>query len=246
LHSPLRIAGRDVQRGLRSIAILAAAGLVLATPISQRSLEGDRLASPPGPLMLAQFTPGDIGNADGARQLVSREVKLSRSSGRTLPTTRADDPAPHKHDRSPSRQRAGGEPSTVAAHWTLPVVGYELTGRFGEVSSLWSASHTGLDFAAPGGTPIRAVASGEVVSAAWDGSYGYLTVVRLPDGTEIWYAHQQSIAADVGSTVQTGDIIGSVGATGNVTGEHLHLEIRPGGGDPVDPLGALAAKGLRP
>lgn len=230
--------------------MLAAAGSMVATSIAQRSLEGDRLASPPGPLMLSQFTPGDIGNADGARQLMTREVKLSRSSGRTLPVTRRNDQAPNQapnqHDRSPARKDAVSEQSTGAAHWTLPVVGYELTGRFGAVSSLWSASHTGLDFAAPGGTPIRAVASGEVVSAAWDGSYGYLTVVRLPDATEIWYAHQQSITADVGSTVQTGEVIGYVGATGNVTGEHLHLEVRPGGGDPVDPLSALTAKGLRP
>ena len=81
MHSPLRIAGRDVQRGLRSIAILAAAGLVLATSISQHSLEGDRLATRPDPLRLSQYTAGDVGNSNGARQLVTREVKLSRSSG---------------------------------------------------------------------------------------------------------------------------------------------------------------------
>ena len=74
--------------------------------------------------------------------------------------------------------------------WVLPVSGYDLTGRFGSVSGLWSSSHTGLDFAAPTGTPIRSIADGVVTEAGYDGSYGYKTVVTLPDGGEVWYCHQ--------------------------------------------------------
>ena len=61
----------------------------------------------------------------------------------------------------------------------LPVSGYHLTGRFGDVSGYWATVHTGLDFAAAYGTPIRSIEDGMVVSAAYDGSYGNKTVVRL-------------------------------------------------------------------
>ena len=84
---------------------------------------------------------------------------------------------------------------------------------------MWSSGHhTGLDFAAPTGTPLKAVHSGTVKSAGWAGSYGYRTVLELDDGTEIWYCHQSSMNVTAGQKVTTGDAIGRVGATGNVTG----------------------------
>jgi len=128
----------------------------------------------------------------------------------------------------------------------LPVAGYRLTGRFGDRSSLWSTVHTGLDFAAPSGTPIHSVATGTVVSTGFDGRYGNKTVLRLPDGTELWFCHQSSIAVRVGESVRRGEVIGAIGSTGNVTGPHLHLEVHPGGGGAVDPLAWLRARGLRP
>lgn len=130
--------------------------------------------------------------------------------------------------------------------WVLPVVGYHLTGRFGDVSGLWSSFHTGLDFAAPSGTPIVAVANGVVTSTGYDGSYGNKTVITLEDGTELWFCHQTSYVVNPGDEVRAGDLIGYVGSTGNVTGPHLHLEVRPGGGDPVDPFEALVVHGLQP
>ena len=130
--------------------------------------------------------------------------------------------------------------------WVLPISDYRLTGRFGDVSYLWSTAHTGLDFAAVTGTPIHAIARGVVVEAGWAGAYGYRTVVVLQDGTELWYCHQSSIDVSVGQVVGAGQVLGSVGSTGNVTGAHLHLEVRPDGGAPVDPLVALTEQGLRP
>lgn len=129
--------------------------------------------------------------------------------------------------------------------WVAPVTDYRLTGRFGAGSSLWSRAHTGLDLATASGAPIRSVADGVVTSAAYDGAYGYKTVVELKDGTEIWYCHQSSLEAGTGDRLDAGDVLGYVGTSGNVTGPHLHLEVRPGGGDPVDPYTALAAEGLR-
>ena len=137
----------------------------------------------------------------------------------------------------------------IAANaWRLPLGAgvYRLTSRFGESSSLWANTHTGLDFAAPSGSPIMSVANGVVTSAAYDGSYGNKTVITLEDGTEIWYCHQTSFGVSPGDNVRGGQVIGTVGTTGNSTGPHLHLEVRPGAGDPVDPFSALSVHGLRP
>lgn len=132
--------------------------------------------------------------------------------------------------------------------WELPITAgvYHLSAGFGAASYLWSHLHTGLDFAAPIGTPIHAVAGGVVTEVGYDGAYGNKTVVTLEDGTEIWYCHQNSLAVNVGDVLRSGDLVGYVGNTGNTTGPHLHLEVRPGGGDPVDPFNALVANGVQP
>ena len=106
--------------------------------------------------------------------------------------------------------------------------------------------HTGLDFAAPTGTPLKAVANGTITAVGYAGSYGYRTILTLEDGTEIWYCHQSTMTVSVGETVVGGQTIGTVGSTGNSTGPHLHLEIRPGGGNPVDPYAALISHGIQP
>ncbi|MGI5398030.1 M23 family metallopeptidase [Streptomyces sp. CA-135486] len=133
----------------------------------------------------------------------------------------------------------------LAASYSLPTSSYTITSTFGEAGSMWSSGyHTGLDFAAPTGTPLKAVHSGTVKSAGWSGSYGYRTVLELDDGTEIWYAHQSSISVSAGQKVVTGETIGRVGATGNVTGPHLHLEVHTAGGTGIDPMTWLRDKGL--
>ena len=109
---------------------------------------------------------------------------------------------------------------------------------------LWSSNHTGLDFAAPSGTPIVAVANGVITETGSAGAYGNQTIQTLDDGTEIWYCHQTEIGVNVGDRVIGGQQIGTVGSTGNTTGPHLHLEVRPGGGDPVDPYQALIFHGV--
>ncbi|WP_300645018.1 M23 family metallopeptidase [Nocardioides sp.] len=141
-----------------------------------------------------------------------------------------------------AEQRAG---VLADNQWVLPLAGYRLTATFGEYG-LWANYHTGLDMAAPAGTPLVAMARAVVTSAGYDGAYGNKTVFTLEDGTELWYAHQTSIAVSVGDVVAPGDVVGTVGSTGNVTGPHLHLEVRPGGGDPVDPRAALIANGVTP
>jgi murein DD-endopeptidase MepM/ murein hydrolase activator NlpD len=132
--------------------------------------------------------------------------------------------------------------------WVLPVSGYHITNTFGMVRSYYSSFHTGLDFACASGTPIHAIASGVISDLRYDGSYGNLTTMTLDDGTEIWYGHQTGYASglSVGDEVSQGDVIGYVGSTGNSTGPHVHIEVRPGGGDPVDPAPAFVHHGVTP
>jgi biotin carboxyl carrier protein len=129
--------------------------------------------------------------------------------------------------------------------WQLPLAYSEITATFGEYG-LWSSYHTGLDFNGEIGDNIMSIANGTVTDTGSDGAYGNKTVVTLEDGTEIWYCHQTEIFVEVGETVTAGEVIGTVGATGNVTGSHLHLEVRPGGGDPVDPYTAFVYHGVTP
>ncbi|MFI8824019.1 M23 family metallopeptidase [Streptomyces sp. NPDC053431] len=133
----------------------------------------------------------------------------------------------------------------LAASYSLPTSSYTITSTYGEAGSMWSSGyHTGLDFAAPTGTPVKAVHGGTVKSAGWSGAYGYRIVLELEDGTEIWYCHLSSMTVGAGQSVGTGETIGRVGATGNVTGPHLHLEVHTPSGDGIDPAAWLRSKGL--
>ena len=130
--------------------------------------------------------------------------------------------------------------------WVLPVAGYHLTGHFGQSSGLWASTHTGLDFAAPEGASLKAIGPGVVTQTGYDGAYGDKTVIRLDDGTVLWYCHQSEIDVTPGQRVRQGDPIGKVGSTGNVTGPHLHLEVHPRGGGPIDPESWLPTHHLHP
>ncbi|WP_051969835.1 M23 family metallopeptidase [Kitasatospora azatica] len=123
----------------------------------------------------------------------------------------------------------------------LPVAKYTLTAP----GSPWAQLNTGLDFAAPAGTPVVAVTGGTVSSAGWSGSYGYRVIQTLPDGTELWYCNLASITVTAGQ-VAPGTALGKVGATGSGTSPRLHLEVRPGGAAPVDPVAWLQAQGVTP
>ena len=109
----------------------------------------------------------------------------------------------------------------------------QITSRFGSRSGGY---HTGLDVATDTGVPIHAAASGKVIQAGWDGSYGQIVIIDHGNGVETWYAHCSEIYVSVGDTVETGDVISAVGSTGNSTGPHLHIEVRVDGvaQDPQD------------
>ncbi|GAA2571851.1 MULTISPECIES: transglycosylase family protein [Streptomyces] len=117
-----------------------------------------------------------------------------------------------------------------------------------KAGSSWSKGyHTGVDFPVPTGTSVKSIAAGRVVSAGWGGSYGYQVVVRHGDGRFSQYAHLSAISVKDGQSVGVGQRLGRSGSTGNVTGPHLHFEVRtgPGFGSDVDPLAYLRAGGVR-
>ncbi|MFI6876978.1 peptidoglycan DD-metalloendopeptidase family protein [Streptomyces sp. NPDC050400] len=113
--------------------------------------------------------------------------------------------------------------------------------------SMWSSGyHTGTDFTVATGTAIKSIAAGTVVSAGWDGSYGNEVVIKHADGKYSQYAHLSSVGVSAGQSVGAGGQIGLSGATGNVTGPHLHFEIRtsPNYGSDLDPLAYLREHGV--
>ncbi|HLM18613.1 MAG TPA: M23 family metallopeptidase [Acidimicrobiia bacterium] len=102
-----------------------------------------------------------------------------------------------------------------------------------------TAFHSGLDFGAPCGTPIKAAGTGAILSVAFNsGGYGNMTLINHGNGLSTLYGHQSSIIVSAGQSVTQGQVIGYVGSTGKSTGCHLHFEVRVGG-NPVDPTAYL-------
>ncbi|MFD8867843.1 peptidoglycan DD-metalloendopeptidase family protein [Streptomyces sp. NPDC059590] len=130
--------------------------------------------------------------------------------------------------------------------WTRPTSGalgtvYHATGAH------WSSGyHTGIDFTVPTGTTVKAVGPGTVITAGQGGAYGNQIVIRHADGKYSHYAHLSSLSVSKGDTVKGGQKIGLSGATGNVTGPHLHFEIRTGPeyGSDVNPIPYLRQHGV--
>jgi murein DD-endopeptidase MepM/ murein hydrolase activator NlpD len=125
-----------------------------------------------------------------------------------------------------------------------PVVGeVEFTSGFGVRSDPFvgrPAMHTGLDFRAATGDPVRATANGKVVASGWQGGYGRMVEIDHGNGLSTRYGHLSASNVKVGDVVKIGQVIGEVGSTGRSTGPHLHYETRIDG-DAVDPQKFLRA-----
>jgi len=125
-----------------------------------------------------------------------------------------------------------------------PVIGeVEFTSGFGIRSDPFlgrPAMHTGLDFRAQMGDPVRATANGKVASAGWAGGYGRMVEIDHGNGLSTRYGHLSEIGVKVGEPIKIGQVIGQVGSTGRSTGPHLHYETRIDG-EAVDPQKFLRA-----
>ena len=146
--------------------------------------------------------------------------------------------------------RSGGSTGSGGGGAVLPVPSGVIGAHFGEYG-MWSRYHTGLDFRASYGTPIRAVKSGVVLYAGNSGNWaGNHVAIKHADGKTTMYSHMSSMSARAGQTVQAGDVIGRVGETGRAFGAHLHFELYPAGvkyGDvykAINPQPWLAANGV--
>lgn len=140
------------------------------------------------------------------------------------------------------RKQTGATTTTVEAQDTVTYVGTRerseyiwpahgnYTGSYG-VDTINGArrKHAGIDIAGSTGSDICAARAGTVVYAGWDkGGYGNLVVVEHDNGTHTYYAHNSAICVSVGDTVEQGEKIAEMGATGRVTGVHCHFELRLG------------------
>lgn len=127
-----------------------------------------------------------------------------------------------------------------------PVSPATLSAGFGSGGHLWAHTHTGQDFAVPTGTPVRAVGAGTVVFTGCGDGFGNQVVLRHADGYYTQYAHLSRIGVKVGSRLDAGEVLGLSGATGNVSGPHLHFEVRitPQFGSGIDPLPWLRGRGV--
>ncbi|SCE29635.1 Peptidase family M23 [Streptomyces sp. DvalAA-14] len=141
-------------------------------------------------------------------------------------------------------QAAAARKEALRPKFLLPVTQKGLSAYFGQAGVNWMALHTGIDFPVQVGTPVMAATDG-TVRTQWNSSYGNMAIVTAPDGTETWYCHLSSTKIRSGK-VKAGDVIAYSGNTGNTTGPHLHFEVRPNGGAPIDPLPWLLAHGLDP
>lgn len=104
-----------------------------------------------------------------------------------------------------------------------PLENGTITSRFGKRST---GIHTGLDINAVQGTPIKAAASGTVIYSGYKGSYGYLVIIDHGNNFHTYYAHCKDLNVKINEEVERGDIIATVGMSGNATGPHLHFETR--------------------
>jgi murein DD-endopeptidase MepM/ murein hydrolase activator NlpD len=206
-----------------SIAVLGVAGAAAATM-------GPRLNH-----TAAAATPATDATAAKAQALAAAEAKdaaerASRDKARTALQL-----------RNAAAKKAAAE----APRFVLPIAYHTgLSALFGQAGTHWMQLHTGIDFPVPVGTPVHAVTAG-TVATEWNPFYGYMVKLTAPDGTVTWYCHLSAYRVRSGS-VKVGDVIAYSGDTGNSTGPHLHFEVHPNGGDAVDPLPWLLARGLDP
>ncbi|MFE1251279.1 peptidoglycan DD-metalloendopeptidase family protein [Streptomyces sp. NPDC058735] len=191
----------------------------------------------------------------GLKLSIGRKTASAPKTESSAPKASAEKPA-KKSSAAQSSTRAGTAAKPAAAKpaadsnasgYSAPVDGATVGTPYRMSGSMWSSGyHTGVDFVVPTGTSLKAVGAGTVVSAGWGGAYGNQVVLRLADGGYAQYAHLSQLSVSAGQSVTAGQQVGLSGATGNVTGPHLHFEIRttPDYGSDVDPVAYLRSHGV--
>ncbi|MFI1731692.1 peptidoglycan DD-metalloendopeptidase family protein [Streptomyces acidicola] len=198
--------------------------------------------APSGDSTSGDSTSGGGGKAADKTASSDKTAFLEQTESKQAEPEQTDTPGnePTSASVTPSAEASG-------SGFMLPVEGASVGTAYKTAGSMWSSGyHTGVDFVVPTGTSLKAVGAGTVVTAGWGGAYGNQVVIQLDDGHYAQYGHLSSLSVSAGQSVSEGQEIGLSGATGNVTGPHLHFEIRTGPdyGSDIDPVAYLRSKGV--
>ncbi|MFF0711166.1 M23 family metallopeptidase [Streptomyces bauhiniae] len=213
---------------------------VVGTLAAAPALAADNSVQDTGltPVIAVSDTLADEIAAQATAQKAAAERKAAEEAAERAAAERARE-AKERAARKAERERLNS--------FVMPITGSYVSTAYQSSSSLWSSgSHTGIDFHAASGTAVHAAGAGTVVSTGWGGAYGNEIVIKMADGMYTQYGHLSSIGVSVGQRVIPGQQIALSGATGNVTGPHLHFEARTGPdyGSDVDPVAYLRKHGV--
>ncbi|MFF1276394.1 M23 family metallopeptidase [Streptomyces marokkonensis] len=240
-----------MQRGTaRAAGVAALAGTGVVGSLTAPALAAEPAAAQTG--LTPVITLGDA-VADRIDAQAAAQHEAAREAAEAAARKAAEEAAREKAAEEAEKARAEKERAAREAErerlntFVSPIPGSYVSTGYKSGGAVWSSgSHTGVDFHAASGTAVQSVGIGTVVEAGWGGAYGNQVVIRMNDGTYTQYAHLSSIAVSVGQQVTAGQRIGLSGATGNVTGAHLHFEARTGAdyGSDLDPVAYLRAHGV--
>lgn len=205
-----------ISRSARLYAILLLAGFVVLP--SPASADGALVITMKAPshkraATIEPLTPAviTVGRTDA---IVGEPVRFSRTLFSATPEVEAS--ALPRISLPPSGLPVSGILTSGFGLRTHPLLGFV-------------REHSGVDLAAPMGTPIAATSDGVVTQASWAGGYGLLVGISDGAGTQTRFGHMSRLNVREGQTVRKGDLIGYVGSTGLSTGPHVHYEVRRNG-----------------
>lgn len=128
------------------------------------------------------------------------------------------------------KQNTSPDSNTSSYGFGWPVANHSIGTKYGVAGSYWSSGyHTGVDFPVPSGTSVFSIGNGKVFDTGYNSAYGNYVEIYHGNNIYSFYAHASSVQVSVGQTVTKGQQIMLSGATGNVSGAHLHFEIRTPG-----------------
>jgi murein DD-endopeptidase MepM/ murein hydrolase activator NlpD len=175
----------------------------------------------------------DRSSRSGAREASSAMTLSEAAEAVTAERERlAEEEEAAEAEQAERADRARAE--ALRTRWVSPLRTYQRI----------SPEHEGIGLAAESGAPVYAIGTGTIRYAGTDDEYGQMIVIEHWDGTLTYYCYLSSFEKTEGE-VAVGELIGRVGNTGTTSASHLHLQVRPRGEDPVDPLTWLAKRGVQ-
>lgn len=239
-RAPRTLTARSTSR--HTVVFLVAASTVLLTNTGATTpVHGHASSDRPG---TSEGTVAQASSSTPRRAELQRQASRSGHRGPEAVEERRSE-AQRAEQRREARAHAAAhrarERRKAARAWVTPLRRMRFTSGFGY---RWGRLHAGADFAVPVGTPVRAMSSGRVTAVRDTYASGHRVEIRYWDGTVSYYFHLTSTAVQKGQRVSPGEVVAHSGNTGRSTGPHLHLEIHPKGGKPINPLPWLAGHGL--